>query len=85
MATKKTVLITGTSSGIGNSLARIFAEKGYQVYATARKTDSIADLAAIGVHPLTLDVDSPASITALKAEVVRLTGGKLDMLVNNAG
>jgi 1-acylglycerone phosphate reductase len=85
MSTTKTVLITGTSSGIGHALATVFTQKGYKVLATARKKESIADLAAIGVTPLELDVDSPASITALKAEVEKLTGGKLDMLVNNAG
>jgi 1-acylglycerone phosphate reductase len=82
---KKTVLITGTSSGIGHALATVFNEKGYHVLATARKTDSIADLATLGVTTLALDVDSPASIAALKAEVEKITGGKLDYLVNNAG
>jgi 1-acylglycerone phosphate reductase len=85
MSAKKTVLITGTSSGIGHSLARAFHQRGYQVLATARKTDSILDLKQLGIIPLALDVDSPKSITALKAEVTRITDGKLDMLVNNAG
>jgi 1-acylglycerone phosphate reductase len=81
----KTVLITGTSSGIGNQLARILNEKGYKVLATARKAESISDLSAVGITALSLDVDSPASIAALKAEVEAITGGKLDILINNAG
>jgi 1-acylglycerone phosphate reductase len=81
----KTVLVTGCSSGIGKQLATILNEKGWKVLATARKADSISDLAAIGVTTLSLDVDSPASIAALKKEVDSITGGKLDMLINNAG
>jgi 1-acylglycerone phosphate reductase len=81
----KTALITGCSSGIGKQLATILNEKGWKVLATARKAESISDLAAIGVVTLSLDVDSPASITALKKEVESITGGKLDMLINNAG
>jgi 1-acylglycerone phosphate reductase len=85
MASKKTVLVTGTSSGIGHALVRKFLEKGYSVIATARRTESIADLAALGVTTLSLDVDSPESIQALKEEVSKITSGKLDILVNNAG
>jgi 1-acylglycerone phosphate reductase len=85
MTSKKTVLITGTSSGIGHALARTFNQSGWKVLATARKTESIADLAALGITPLALDVDHAESVTALKVEVEKITGGKLDMLVNNAG
>jgi len=82
---KKSVLITGTSSGIGNALAREFNAKGYNVLATARRADSIQDLKDLGITPLSVDVDSPESIAALRKEVEALTGGKLDMLINNAG
>jgi len=82
---QKTVLITGTSSGIGNQLARVFTQKGWKVLATARKVESISDLTDLGVTALSLDVDKPESIAALKEEVEEITGGKLDMLINNAG
>jgi 1-acylglycerone phosphate reductase len=85
MASTKTVLVTGTSSGIGHALVLQFVERGYSVIATARRTESIADLSARGVTALALDVDSPASIESLKEEVTKITGGKLDMLINNAG
>jgi 1-acylglycerone phosphate reductase len=84
-SSKKTVLITGTSSGIGHALAREFNAKGFHVLATARRTASIDDLEALGITPLALDVDSPDSIAALKKAVEALTGGRLDMLINNAG
>ncbi|KAF2668401.1 NAD(P)-binding protein [Microthyrium microscopicum] len=85
MASPKTVLITGTSSGIGKSLAKLLNDKGFKVFATARKTESISDLTALGITAFALDVDSPESITKLKADIAAITGGKLDMLINNAG
>ncbi|CAD0024790.1 unnamed protein product [Aureobasidium pullulans] len=82
----KTILITGTNpGGIGNSLAREFHAKGLRVFATARNTDSITDLAEIGIETLSLEVTDPESIKALKEEVASRTSGKLDYLVNNAG
>ncbi|KAL1587899.1 hypothetical protein WHR41_03387 [Cladosporium halotolerans] len=81
----KSVLITGCSSGIGHALAREFKSKGFRVFATARKTDSIADLTALGIEALALEATSSESIEALKAEITSRTGGKLDYLVNNAG
>ncbi|KAF1989505.1 short chain dehydrogenase/reductase [Aulographum hederae CBS 113979] len=82
----KSVLITGCSSGgIGHSLAKEFKSKGLRVFATARNASSISDLADLGVETLSLEVDKPDSIAALKSEIDALTGGKLDYLVNNAG
>lgn len=81
----KTVLITGCSSGIGHALARAFNAKDFKVYATARKTSSIEDLAALGIETLPLEATSKESVDALYEEVFRRTGGKLDYLVNNAG
>ncbi|CAK4033923.1 NADPH-dependent 1-acyldihydroxyacetone phosphate reductase [Lecanosticta acicola] len=82
---RKTVLITGTSSGIGHALAREFHSKGLRVFATARKTDSIRDLAEQGIETLALEVTDGASIQTLKEEIASRTGGTLDLLVNNAG
>jgi 1-acylglycerone phosphate reductase len=81
----KTVLITGCSSGIGHALACEFQSRGFRVFATARKTDSITDLAALGIETLALEATSSESITALKTEIASRTGGRLDFLVNNAG
>jgi 1-acylglycerone phosphate reductase len=58
---------------------------GFRVFATARDTSKITDLADLGIETLKLTVDNPQSIAALKEEIVKLTGGKLDMLINNAG
>ena len=77
----KTVLITGCSSGIGRATAKLLAEKGYSVYATARRTESIADVEAAGCKTLALDVTSEES---MQAAVAAIPEG-IDALVNNAG
>jgi 1-acylglycerone phosphate reductase len=62
-----------------------FVARGFRVFATARSLKSITKLEEKGVETLTLDVTSRESIAALKAEISKRTGGKLDMLFNNAG
>jgi NAD(P)-dependent dehydrogenase (short-subunit alcohol dehydrogenase family) len=81
---RKTILITGCSSGIGAALAREFARRGHRVYATARRRESLVALEADGVHGLALDVNDDASIAAAFERVTR-EAGHLDLLVNNAG
>lgn len=82
----QTVLITGCSpGGIGHALAREFHRHHLRVFATARQTDTIADLHALGIETLALQVTDETSIAALVAEVSRRTNGTLDFLVNNAG
>ncbi|NES27919.1 SDR family NAD(P)-dependent oxidoreductase [Micromonospora terminaliae] len=80
-----TVLITGTSSGIGRATVRRLARRpGLTVYATARKLDAITDLADTGARLLPLDVtDEDSMRTAVAA--VEAAHGHVDVLVNNAG
>ena len=80
----KAVLITGCSSGIGRETARRLAGRGWTVYATARKPESIADLADDGCKLLALDVNDDASMTAAVAAVEEAEGA-VGALVNNAG
>jgi NADP-dependent 3-hydroxy acid dehydrogenase YdfG len=78
------VLITGCSSGIGHATAERLAQDGYRVYATARRPDSIADLAEQGCETLALDVTDEASMqTAVQTVVER--EGAVGTLINNAG
>lgn len=84
MPTQSVVLITGCSSGIGAALAREFHRLGHRVYATARRVESLADLAALGIHTLALDVTSSESVDAAAKALAHETN-RLDILVNNAG
>lgn len=81
---QRTILITGCSSGIGASLASELQRLGNQVYATARRPDTLAPLAKQGLQTLALDVNDDASIAAAMARVESEVG-QLDMLINNAG
>src|SRR5437660_2901591 len=77
----QTILVTGASSGIGQSTARLLAERGFTVFGTARKPDSAKR------EPFTmlaLDVRSDESVRACVAQVITKSG-RLDVLVNNAG
>ena len=82
---KKTVLITGASSGIGNATAHLFAHNGWNVVATMRHPDMEADLAGLpNVTVTRLDVRDLASIEqAIETAVVCYE--KVDVLINNAG
>ena len=83
----KSVLITGCSAGgIGHAFAVSFQKRGFTVFATARSANKMQDLAALSnLHLLSLDVTSPASVAAAVKEVALKSGGKLDVLINNAG
>ncbi|KAH8892092.1 NAD(P)-binding protein [Thozetella sp. PMI_491] len=83
---KRSILITGCSpGGAGHALALEFAARGMRVFATARSTNSLQQLEAKGIEVLPLEVTSAQSIAALKEEITKRTGGKLDILFNNAG
>ena len=80
----RAVLITGCSSGIGAATAAHLAGKGWTVYATARKVETLADLEAKGCKTLALDVTDEASCRAA-VETVEAAEGAVGVLVNNAG
>ncbi|TVY86134.1 Short-chain dehydrogenase, partial [Lachnellula willkommii] len=83
---QKTVLITGTSQGgIGDALAKEFHRKGLRVIATARNLAKVQHLKDLGLDVLALDVVDHASIQNAVKSVETLTGGKLDILINNSG
>ncbi|KAK4112857.1 short-chain dehydrogenase/reductase [Canariomyces notabilis] len=84
----KSVLVTGCSAGgIGQAIAYAFHQKGYHVFATARTPSKIPSTlsSAPNVTVLELDVLSSDSIAEAVQSVSAKTGGRLDVLVNNAG
>ncbi|MGI4734755.1 MAG: SDR family NAD(P)-dependent oxidoreductase [Janthinobacterium lividum] len=84
-------LVTGASSGLGLAMATALAEAGATVVLTARDAAKLAQALAplqarqLAVHGLLLDVRAEASIAAAVAWVRAHWGGRLDVLVNNAG
>jgi NAD(P)-dependent dehydrogenase (short-subunit alcohol dehydrogenase family) len=80
----KAVLITGCSSGIGHATAEHLAARDWTVYASARRTESIQDLAERGCRTLALDVTDEDSMRAAVA-AVEAAEGAVGALVNNAG
>ncbi len=82
---KKTILVTGASSGIGKAIAIYFVEKGWNVAATMRNPQVEKDLQpGESLKLYALDVTNEASISeALKQALQDF--GSIDVLVNNAG
>jgi len=84
------VLITGTSSGIGLATALAFGRAGHRVYATMRNPGRAPELGALAAReklPITvstMDVDSDISVQEETGRVLK-ENGPLDVLVNNAG
>ncbi len=85
-----TVLITGTSRGIGLETALAFARAGHTVHATMRNpaaSPQLRDIAArekLPIHIATMDVDSDSSVTSA-VNAILAAYGSIDVLVNNAG
>ncbi len=82
---QSSILITGCSSGIGLATALTLKQRGYQVFAAARKASDVEQLAARGLHSVQLDVNDRASMTSALDTILATTGGTLDALFNNAG
>lgn len=80
---KRTILITGCSSGIGLNAARGLHARGWRVFATCRQEADCARLRSEGLESFVLDYADEASVEAAVAEVVGRTEGKLDALYNN--
>ncbi|PJZ59303.1 SDR family oxidoreductase [Leptospira barantonii] len=82
---RKTVLITGSSSGIGKAAAKYFQAKGWNVIATMRSPEKDQDLKNLPNLLCTkLDVTKPDTIEKAIGEGIK-TFGEIDVLVNNAG
>src|SRR5690349_16801960 len=90
MTDRRTAVITGASSGIGEACACAFAREGLHVVVAARRADQLervtADIAAAGgtATAVTCDVTDPAQVRHVVAEALARTG-RLDVMVCNAG
>jgi short-subunit dehydrogenase len=84
MADHDPVLVTGCSTGIGRAVAQALLASGHAVWATARRPETLADLAEAGAHVTVLDVTDEASMRAA-VDQVEAAHGAVGTLVNNAG
>ncbi len=84
MTVSRAVLITGCSSGIGAATAAHLVGRGWNVYATARRPETLSELEAKGCKTLACDVTDEASCQAAVDAVVAAEGA-VGVLINNAG
>src|SRR5689334_2287099 len=85
----KTALVTGASGGIGNAIAKALATQGARVALSGTRVEALektkAELKA-GDHPiLPCNLSDTAAVDALVGQAEQALGGKLDILVANAG
>lgn len=80
----RVALITGCSSGIGRELALALHRRGTIVIATARRPESLQELADLGIATEALDVNAQADINRV-VHALKAAYGRLDILINNAG
>jgi NAD(P)-dependent dehydrogenase (short-subunit alcohol dehydrogenase family) len=74
--TKRSILITGCSSGIGHAAAHGLSERGWQVFATCRKDEDCRRLKAEGLNSFRLDYEDPNSINEAFQRVIAESGGR---------
>lgn len=81
---KKVILITGASSGMGKETAKALIGQGHTVYTVARRIDQMQDLKTLGGYPIQMDVTIEAEIQNVVDTIIQKEG-KIDVLWNNAG
>ena len=81
---KKTILITGASSGMGKATALQLIAEGHTVYGAARRVDNMKELVDKGGFALKMDVTNDDSIEQGVEQLIQ-EQGRIDVLVNNAG
>jgi NAD(P)-dependent dehydrogenase (short-subunit alcohol dehydrogenase family) len=82
MPDPRIVLVTGASSGVGQSTARLLAQRGFKVFGTSRNPAGAASIPAVEMLPL--DVRADDSVRKC-IDAVAHHGGRIDVLINNAG
>lgn len=81
----KVILITGCSTGIGYDAVFSLQKRGHRVIASCRKAEDLQRLKDQGIEAVLLDVSNSESIQTAFQQVLLLTKGRLDVLINNAG
>lgn len=81
---EKIILITGASAGMGKETAMLLLQKGYTVYAAARRLDKMDDIRSLGARILKMDVTDDISMINCVQHIIQ-ADGRIDVLINNAG
>ncbi|MDF7818680.1 oxidoreductase [Runella sp. MFBS21] len=81
---KKVILITGASSGMGKETAKALIQEGHTVYTVARRIDHMQDLKNMGGYPIQMDVTNENDIQNVVDTIIKHES-KIDVLWNNAG
>ena len=81
---KKVVLITGASSGMGKVTALKLIHEGHIVYGAARRVEKMNDLVKAGGHAIKMDITDDSSVKNAVNRVIN-EQGQIDVLMNNAG
>lgn len=80
---QRSILISGCSSGIGLTTARVLRGRGWRVFATARQSKDVSALVAEGFEATLLDLTDDDSIAGAMEWTLGRTGGTLEALFNN--
>ena len=80
---RRTVLITGASSGIGLDASRMLHRRGWRVLATCRKPEDCERVGAEGLESFPLDLADENALAGAAEEALARAGGRIDALVNN--
>lgn len=83
MPHRKSIIVTGCSSGIGAHCARRLKADGWRVFGTVRKFEDLAPLEADGIEALRMDYTDGGTINSVVDAVRERTGGRIDALFNN--
>ncbi len=83
MTDRRTIIVTGCSSGIGAYCASALHRDGWRVFATVRREEDRDALEAQGIESFLMDYTDANSISALVRDVAARSGGRIDALFNN--
>lgn len=84
MTSKKTILITGASSGMGKATALHLIAEGHCVYGAARRPENMTELTDLGGHAIGMDITDETQVDAAVDRIIK-EQGNIDVLINNAG